>query len=338
MIDHPLVSIITPCYNGENYVHRFFDSILAQTYRNIELIFVNDGSTDKTEERALSYKEKFESNGIHFVYIFQENKGLAGAINTGLLKVTGKYLCWPDSDDYLEATSIEKRVSILEEFTDYAVVTSDAYIRDVECLELPIGLISNKDPKKYLTNQFELLLIGESIFCSGCHMIRTNSFFDTHPNGRFFPARRGQNWQILLPIYYKYKRYFLDEPLYNYVRYPQTMSKGDNTAEKKLYRCDEHVEILLNTINTIDMPLAEKRRYEDIVNTIYTRKRLKIAYEYGDRNLLKAQYKLLAAHKQLKLIDVIIYLGGRYRCIGYMIGYAGAIKKIVRRTHVANNQ
>lgn len=59
----PLVSIITPCYNGEQYIDAYFQSILAQTYTRLELIFVNDGSTDKTEEVALSYREQLEQKG-----------------------------------------------------------------------------------------------------------------------------------------------------------------------------------------------------------------------------------------------------------------------------------
>ncbi|NTW98357.1 MAG: glycosyltransferase family 2 protein, partial [Geobacteraceae bacterium] len=216
MTNQPLVSIITPCYNGDKYLYRFFDSILAQTYRNIELIFVNDGSTDKTEEVALSYKDRLESSGVRLVYIYQDNKGLAGAINAGLANMSGKYFCWPDSDDYFEATSIEKRVCVLENFTDYAVVTSDAYIRDIDSMEEPIGVVSNNNSNRFLSNQFEFLIIGESIFCSGCHMMRADVFRDTHPDGQIYNARRGQNWQMLLPVYYKHKRYFLDEPLYNY--------------------------------------------------------------------------------------------------------------------------
>jgi glycosyltransferase involved in cell wall biosynthesis len=60
----PIVSIVTPCYNGEKHIHRYLDSLLAQTYSNIELIFVNDGSSDNTEKIVLSYTDKFESKGI----------------------------------------------------------------------------------------------------------------------------------------------------------------------------------------------------------------------------------------------------------------------------------
>ena len=69
------VSIVTPCYNGEKYLERFLKSILNQSYGNIELIFINDGSTDQTEEIIKKYKEEFDLHNIELTYLFQENAG-----------------------------------------------------------------------------------------------------------------------------------------------------------------------------------------------------------------------------------------------------------------------
>ena len=63
-----LVSIVTPCYNGENYLDRFFRSVLAQTYPSLELVFINDGSTDHTEQLAESFRPQLEERGIRFIY------------------------------------------------------------------------------------------------------------------------------------------------------------------------------------------------------------------------------------------------------------------------------
>ena len=96
-----LVSIITPCYNGEKYVDRFLTSVLNQTYNNIELIFVDDGSTDKTKDVVLSFKEQFEKRGYDLIYIYQKNAGQAAAINQGLKVFKGEFLMWIDSDDLM---------------------------------------------------------------------------------------------------------------------------------------------------------------------------------------------------------------------------------------------
>lgn len=126
----PLVSIITPCYNGEAFLKRYFESILNQTYPNLELIFINDGSTDRTEEIALSYRERLEKRGITYIYEKQENAGQAAALNRGLKLFTGEYLTWPDSDDEMTKDSIEKKVNFLEKNPKYEMVRSNGVYFD----------------------------------------------------------------------------------------------------------------------------------------------------------------------------------------------------------------
>ncbi len=305
----PSCKYSTPCFNGDQHVHRFLDSILTQTYSNIELIFINDGSTDKTEEIVLSYREKFEQKGIKLIYVFQENKGLGGAINTGLKKVTGKYLCWPDADDYLEPESVESRLHILEKFSEYAVVTSDAYIRSIENLDTSIGLVSSGFTTNHDPDQFIHLLNGKSIFCSGAHMVRKKEFFETHPSGEIFPARKGQNYQMLLPLYYQYKRYFLNKPLYNYVRYESNMSKIDNgSLTETLMRNNHHQGILLNTLSTMKMGDKEKSHYMNIVNAHYARINFKVAMEHREYELVKQVYNDLKKLDQLTIKIKVKYI------------------------------
>lgn len=83
------VSIVTPCYNGEKYLERFLKSILNQSYGNIELIFINDGSTDQTEEIIKKYKEEFDLHNIELTYLFQENAGMVQHIR---MRMTEKLL------------------------------------------------------------------------------------------------------------------------------------------------------------------------------------------------------------------------------------------------------
>ncbi|MDD7740974.1 MAG: glycosyltransferase family A protein, partial [Lachnospiraceae bacterium] len=74
-----LVSIVTPCYNGEKYIGRFLESIIRQSYSKLELVIINDGSTDETERVIYDYQEKLEQRDIQFVYQYQENAGQAAA-------------------------------------------------------------------------------------------------------------------------------------------------------------------------------------------------------------------------------------------------------------------
>ena len=190
--ENPLVSIITPCYNGENVMHRLLDSILSQTYSNIEFILINDGSTDHSEEIWYQYEKKFNEKGIKTIYIHQRNQGLGAAINAGLKVFTGDYLCWPDIDDYFEDTSVEKRVNFLETHKEYGSVSSDANQYMEDNLSEPVGTMASWLKHKEDEWQFEWLLKGQSLFCPGCHMLRTTSFLDVNPDRYIYPARTKQ--------------------------------------------------------------------------------------------------------------------------------------------------
>lgn len=107
------VSVVTPVYNGEQFLKRFLDSLLSQTYMDMEVILVDDGSSDHTLDIAKSYTDAFCHKGYPFKIIQAKHKNASAAINQGLPYVTGEYLIWPDSDDVLKHESVEKRVRFL---------------------------------------------------------------------------------------------------------------------------------------------------------------------------------------------------------------------------------
>lgn len=312
-MSNALVSVLTPCYNGEKWISRLMDSILEQTYSNIEFIIVNDGSTDESDTIIRNYEHKFIDRGFRFVYHHQNNKGLGGAIDAGLKLFTGDYLCWLDADDYLEYNSIEERVNYLEKNPEYAIVTSDAYIRDCDDLEHFKGLISNGKTHLSEEHQFEYLLNEDGIFCSGCHMVRTSAFCDVNPKRSIYPARRGQNWQMLLPLYYKYKAHFIPKPLYNYIDYPSSMSKNAGTEESLLNRYDEHEDILIHTLKMIEENQGvDLSKYLDFVREKYCRLRMSAALRYESYELFDQEF---AKKKEygVKMKDYSALLRRRFR-------------------------
>ncbi|MFZ3073210.1 MAG: glycosyltransferase family A protein [Thermodesulfobacteriota bacterium] len=123
----PVVSIVVPAYNHENYVVDCIKSILEQDYPNIELIVINDGSTDSTGEKIRDYIRK---NGESFRFISKENEGLVKTLNLGLKSAKGKYFCELASDDMLLPGSIRKRVEHLEANPDIEAVFADGYSLD----------------------------------------------------------------------------------------------------------------------------------------------------------------------------------------------------------------
>ena len=98
----PKVSIIVPVYNVEEYLERCLDSLVNQTLKDIEIIIVNDGSTDGSKEKIQKYINKYKN----IVYLEKENGGLSSARNYGIPYAKGEYIGFVDSDDYVELTML----------------------------------------------------------------------------------------------------------------------------------------------------------------------------------------------------------------------------------------
>lgn len=105
---NPKISIVIPCYNVEKYIAKCIDSVINQTYGNLEIICINDGSTDRT----LSLIENFRIGDKRIVLIDQENKGLSTTRNLGIEKSTGEYILFVDSDDWLEYDCLERILNV----------------------------------------------------------------------------------------------------------------------------------------------------------------------------------------------------------------------------------
>jgi glycosyltransferase involved in cell wall biosynthesis len=103
---HPLVSIVIPVYNGSNYMRCAIDSALGQDYDNIEVIVVNDGSTDDTDEIAKSYGDKIR-------YFAKENGGVSTALNLAIRNAKGEYISWLSHDDYYLPNKVSRQIEEL---------------------------------------------------------------------------------------------------------------------------------------------------------------------------------------------------------------------------------
>ena len=114
----PLVSVLMPVYNAEKYLKTAIDGILAQTFTDFELIAVNDGSADNSEEIILSYKDE------RIKYYKQENQGVARTLNNGLNHCRGKYIRRHDADDLSTPNSLKEQVDFMEKHPEYALVSS----------------------------------------------------------------------------------------------------------------------------------------------------------------------------------------------------------------------
>ncbi len=156
----PKVSIIIPVYNGANYLREAIDSALAQTYKNTEIIIVNDGSNDegKTETIAKSYKKSVR-------YFYKKNGGVASALNKGIEKMTGEYFSWLSHDDTYYPNKITKQIEFLAQSNNKNILI----FCDCELIDYKSNIIrSHTINKKYLKNIY-LTILSTSI--GGCSLL-----------------------------------------------------------------------------------------------------------------------------------------------------------------------
>lgn len=303
----PLVTIITPCYNGEEFLDQNFESILSQTYTNLELIFVNDGSTDRTEEIALSYREKLETRNIIYKYIYKPNGGQASAMNAGFKEMTGEYLVWPDSDDIMTPDSIEKRVDFLERNPKYGFARSNGEYFDISTGD-SLHVASDNE-SRFKEDIFLDLILDTTFCCCGCYMIRTELFREIYPNLTIIETSAGQNWQILIPMAGKYLCGYIDEIQYRIAVHPNSHSRRVLSIYQVLDRYSE-LEHLLRECVVISGRTDQD--YDRIIDIKHLRTRLDVYLKFGDLKQASVYYQELINQHELSEDQKRKYLRHRY--------------------------
>ena len=127
-----LVSIITPVYNGEKYIEKCIESVLNQTYKNLEMIIVDDGSIDNSENIIKKYTK--ENSFIKYIKL-KENRGISNARNVALKNATGRFVAFLDCDDIYYKDKIKKQVNFMIENNYFFTYTSYNLI-DENCKNL----------------------------------------------------------------------------------------------------------------------------------------------------------------------------------------------------------
>lgn len=142
-MENSLVSIIIPTHNREKYIIKAIESVLNQTYKNIELIIVDDGSTDTTKDVIAPYL-----TDVRIHYLYQKNKGASCARNNGIKVSRGKYIATLDSDDYWrDEKKLEKQIYFLEENKEYGLVGGGIVRINQKGKELTQQLLPKTDKK-----------------------------------------------------------------------------------------------------------------------------------------------------------------------------------------------
>ena len=298
----PLVSIITPCYNGEAYLDRYFQSILHQTYPNLELIFINDGSTDGTDAVMEQYRPLLEEKGVNVTYLLQENVGQAAALNRGLKLFQGEYLTWPDADDEMTPDCIEKKVAYLEAHPGCGLVRSDGVYYNEATGERK-SIAAEKD--KGEQDIFESLLLVHTYGCCGCYMMRKELLLQCYPDRDIFTSRVGQNWQLLVPAASLGKCGYIDEALYTVYEHGDSHSRKERSAQEFYQRWDGFTEVLLRAI---DISCCDREAYREMVLENNARQQFYYAIAAGDKAAMKWNFDQMKQYGHASFKERLLFL------------------------------
>lgn len=300
------VSVVTPVYNGESFLPGFLESVRTQTYRNLELILVDDGSSDQTVTVAGYWKERLEKEGISMRIVEAPHRNASSAMGYGLPLVTGEYLCWPDSDDVLKETSIEERVAFLEEHPEYHCVRSLSWYFDPESGERTMADEKRGNLKK--EDLFWDILEGRTFVCCGCYMLRSRDFFEIYPDGRIPVYPVGQNFQMLLPFMYRHKCPTLEKELYGVAVRSGSHSRQILTREQTEKKYREY-ELLVDEI--ADICQIEDQESRKRIERWKLRRQMQLAYQYKDFGKAVQVWRNLAESGEKQLfIESLRFLRG----------------------------
>lgn len=268
-----LITVLTPAYNAERYIHRLFDSLLIQTYPNVEIILVDDGSVDNTRDIVEVYIPRFEAKGYHFKYLYQENAGQSVAVKNGLQYVRGKYLVWPDSDDfYATPDALECMVDALSSAgQDFAMVRTQENVLEDKTLN-KIYIYGKNAHEKESKDLFVDCLLSKNGFyyTPGAYMVDFDHFKECTALDIYVEHAAGQNWQMMLPVLYYYRCVTILRPLFNIVERKDSHSRGMyELYEQKIKKFKSFENTIIETLRRIDMPPMEYQHYAKIIKRKY---------------------------------------------------------------------
>ena len=245
----PKVSVIVPVYNVEQYIEKCILSLVNQTLEDIEIIFVNDGTKDNSEEIILNYQKQFPDK---IKYFKKENGGLSSARNFGIPYATGKYVCFLDSDDYVETNMYE---------TMYNEATSGNYDM-VEC-----NFIWEYPNKKRLDIGASYVSQKEAL--TKARVVAWNKLYKReiliNSKVRFPEGLRYEDVEFFYEILPELKSIgYVKEPFIHYIQRENSIINTQNEKTKEIFTVLEHVLNYYKANNLWD-------EYKDELEYIYTR-------------------------------------------------------------------
>ena len=288
------LSVIIPVFNTEKYIKKCLESVINQTYKNIEIIVINDGSTDNSDKIIQKYVKEYPKK---IKYVYQENKGQAYSRNLGIKLSKGELITFVDSDDYIERNMYQQMIEHLErENTD--MVICDMYME------------KNNIKNVISSTNFKTLF---NCSVSVCNKIIKKEFIK---NIKFIEGIWYEDYNFFINLCLNNPKYSLcKEPLYNYqIHNNSTMNNNNSLKNLDIIVATEDIlaknidkeikelliveHILLETVNRVEMQKNKNKKYVLKQLNAYIHKHI--------RNIFKTKVYIESSCKR-KIIIILNY-------------------------------
>lgn len=193
----PLVSVIIPCYNHEDYIEQCVLSVIDQSYQDIELIIIDDGSTDQSFARIQALQQRCEERFINFIFMTRENMGLCQTLNQALALCCGEYVSVIASDDVMLKNKIALQISYALKHPDVCSIYGGVRYIDQE------GNLAEYVDLELKEYQFEQIFLHKCILYAPTQMHKLK---DLQELGGFDPDVKIEDWDLLLKLAFSKKR------------------------------------------------------------------------------------------------------------------------------------
>lgn len=281
MVQNPLISVIVPVYNVEDYLHRCVESILNQTYPHLEIILVDDGAKDNSG--AICDEYALRDNRVRVIH--QENGGQSKARNAGLDAATGEYIAFVDSDDYLAEDAYEAMLAMaLRE--QVKLISAGRFDVSSRTGKVEAGLCPKCTEVISMEQMLGRMFTWNGCDCSPCDKLYHRELFRTVR----FPSFRGnEDTAVLYRIVEQTDRVgMLDKPIYYYFHRPGSTS--NEGLSPMTFHFHQGTEKIYPYIAETYPAVKNEVRYFRVRSLIYTLQSLDLATE-ADRNRYLDVYK-----------------------------------------------
>jgi glycosyltransferase involved in cell wall biosynthesis len=245
----PLVSVVIPTYNQASYLVEAIDSVLQQTYPSIEIIVIDDGSTDETPLIGKRYQQQEPK----VRWIEQVNQGPSQARNVGISEAQGEFVCLLDSDDIMLPQRIDLQYAVFQKDP-----TVDIVYTALELIDIQGGSLGNIRGQSFSPPDFLAMMFFRNLISTSSVMMAKSHCFKEHPYRAEF--RHAEDYDLMLRLAHLFRFYYLDLPLTRYRRHPTNLSNNldaHRATERKVVQTYSraHIEQI---VNKTTFPLEEK--------------------------------------------------------------------------------